>query len=55
MNMSDKEFYINKNYQYLFKQHSSRLTNSNKYKNKTILINIDNYDVGEENDLIYDI
>ena len=52
--MSDKEFHINKNYQYLFKQHSSRLNNSNKYKKKTILINIDNYDVGEENDLIYD-
>ena len=50
--MSDKEFHINKNYQYLFRQHSSRLNNSNKYKKKTIYI--DNYDVGEENDLIYD-
>ena len=54
MNMSDKEFHINKNYQYLFKQHSSRLNNKNKYKKKTILINIDNYDVGDVNDLVYD-
>lgn len=52
--MSDKGIHINKNYQYLFKQDSSRLNNSNKYKKKTILINIDNNDVGEENDLIYD-
>ena len=54
MNMSDKEFHINKNYQYLFKQHSSRLNNKNKYEKKTILINIDNYDVGDVNDLVYD-
>ena len=53
MNISDKEFHINKNYQYLFKQHSSRLNNKNRYKNKTILINIDNYDVLGKNDIIY--
>ena len=53
MNISDKEFHINKNYQYLFKQHSSRLNNKNRYKNKTILINIDNYDVLDKNDIIY--
>lgn len=53
MNISDKEFHINKNYQYLFKQHSSRLNNKNRYKNKTILINIDNYNVLGKNDIIY--
>ena len=54
MNLDNMEFHINKNYQYLFKQHSSRLNNKNKYKKKTILINIDNYDVGKENELLYD-
>ena len=54
MNLDNMEFHINKNYQYLFKQHSSRLNNKNKYKKKTILINIDNYDVGKKNELLYD-
>ena len=35
-------------------QHCSRLNNKNKYKNKTILINIDNYDVVGEKETVYD-
>ena len=54
MNLSDKQFHINKNYHYLFKQHCSRLNNKNKYKKKTILINIDNYDVVGEKETVYD-
>ena len=54
MNMSNKEYHINKNYHYLFKQHCSRLNNKNNYKNKTILINIDNYDAIGEKEIIYD-
>ena len=54
MNMSNKEYHINKNYHYLFKQHCSRLNNKNKYKNQTILINVDNYDAIGEKEIIYD-
>ena len=54
MNLEDKEYHINKNYFYLFKQHSSRLNNKNRYKNKkTILINLDTYDVLKKQKLIY--
>ena len=54
MNLSDIEYHINKNYFYLFKQHSSRLNNKNRYKNKkTILINLDTYDVLKRIELIY--
>ena len=35
-------------------QHCSRLNNKNKYKKKTILINIDNYDVVGEKETVYD-
>ena len=54
MNMSNKEYHINKNYHYLFKQHCSRLNNKNKYKNKTILINVDNYDAVGDKEVVYD-
>ena len=54
MNLEDIEYHINKNYFYLFKQHSSRLNNKNRYKNKkTILINLDTYDVLKKQKLIY--
>ena len=54
MNLEDIEYHINKNYFYLFKQHSSRLNNKNRYKNKkTILINLDTYDVLKRKELIY--
>lgn len=47
---------INKNYHYLFKQHSSRNNNKNNYgeNNETILINIDNYDVLKKKQFIYE-
>ena len=45
--------HINKNYYYLFKQHSSRLNNKNNYNKKTILINIDDYDVNKRNEIVY--
>lgn len=54
MNLEDIEYHINKNYFYLFKQHSSRLNNKNRYKNKkTILIDLDTYDVLKKQKLIY--
>ena len=53
MNMGKKSHHINKNYYYLFKQHSSRLNNKNDYINKTILINFDDYDVNGRNKIIY--
>ena len=53
MNMGKKSHHINKNYYYLFKQHSSRLNNKNDYINKTILINFDDYDVNERNKIVY--
>lgn len=56
MNGSNKNIHIDKNYWYLFLEHSSRLSNKNNYSQdiKTILINIDNYDVLSKNDFIYD-
>ena len=53
MNMGKKSHHINKNYYYLFKQHSSRLNNKNDYINKTILINFDDYDVNGRNKIVY--
>ena len=56
MNGSNKQKHIDKNYWYLFLEHSSRLSNKNNYTQdiKTILINIDNYDVIGKNKFIYD-
>ena len=56
MNNSNKQKHIDKNYWYLFLEHTSRLSNKNNYTQdiKTILINIDNYDVISKNDFIYD-
>lgn len=44
-----------KNNYYLFKQHTSRSNNKNKYGkyNKTFLINFDNYDILHKDELIY--
>ena len=53
MNSSNMKHHINKNYYYLFKQHSSRLNNKNNYNKKTILINIDDYDVNKRNEIVY--
>ena len=53
MNSNNMKHHINKNYYYLFKQHSSRLNNKNNYNKKTILINIDDYDVNERNEIVY--
>ena len=56
MNNSNKQKCIDKNYWYLFLEHTSRLSNKNNYTQdiKTILINIDNYDVISKNNFIYD-
>lgn len=56
MNNSNKQKHIDKNYWYLFLEHTSRLSNKNNYTQdiKTILINIDNYDVISKNNFIYD-
>ena len=56
MNGSNKQKHIDKNYWYLFLEHTSRLSNKNKYTQeiKTILVNIDNYDVINKNNFIYD-
>ena len=56
MNNSNKQKHIDKNYWYLFLEHTTRLSNKNNYTQdiKTILINIDNYDVISKNDFIYD-
>ena len=56
MNSSNRLIHVNKNYWYLFLEHSSRLNNKNKYTQdlQTILINIDSYDVLKQNNLIYD-
>ena len=53
MNSNNMKHHINKNYYYLFKQHSSRLNNKNNYNKKTILINIDDYDVNKRNEIVY--
>ena len=56
MNGSNKQKHIDKNYWYLFLEHSSRLSNKNNYTQdiKTILIDMDNYDVIVKNKFIYD-
>ena len=55
MNYSNKKVHINKNYYYLFLEHSSRLNNKNNYDEnlKTILINIDSYDVLGFDEMLY--
>ena len=55
MNYSNKKVHINKNYYYLFLEHSSRLNNKNNYDEnlKTILVNIDSYDVLGFDEMLY--
>ena len=55
MNNENSKKLLNKNYHYLFKQHTRKSNNKNNYgeNNKTILINIDNFDILGKKNFIY--
>ena len=57
MNYSFSRLLYYKNYYYLFKEHTKRIYKGNYYglTKKTILINIDNYDLLKKNKLIYSV